>query len=119
MRKIRIWALTSTLVSMLAFGLSLNAQMQDETIDNSSTTITTTTQQTDTTPAAVDNAPMGTAISGSSTVDVSPADPKSLDFPTTDVLQPSNGADNTDYSKNPYWTPRDWDYVDSNDASGG
>ena len=118
MKQIRILALVAALASMLAIGASVSAQTQDQTMDDSSTT-TIIEQQTVTTPADQANPPASVSSNPSGTVTVDGSTFSVV--PLTDSQSPaSNQADTgIDYSQNPYWGPKDWNYISTNDAGSG
>jgi hypothetical protein len=114
MKDLRILAVAA----LLALGLACSAQAQMTDQSSSSTTSqqtvttpmgdqTTTTQQTVTTPSSVETTPPDSTVEPSATEQGLP--------PGTGNL----GIDNSpvDYSKNPYWSPKDWNYL--NEAGGG
>ncbi|MGA2990669.1 MAG: hypothetical protein ABSD88_09360 [Candidatus Korobacteraceae bacterium] len=119
MKDLRILALAS----MLTLGLALlSAQAQAQMTDESSST-TTTTQQTVTTPAGqtttttqeIVTRPMTEQGTPENTVAPSAAE---QGLPAgTDNLGVDDGGP-IDYSQSPFWSPRDWNYIQSENGGG-
>jgi hypothetical protein len=108
MKEFRILALATILA--FAFTLSAQAQMGTET----DSTESTMDQQT---PAAAPDTSMSNQTTSSTEtlpdITVNP-DP---DNKFSDTEGQSNQP--IDYSKNPYWPPQDWGYINSNSSPGG
>lgn len=124
MKDFRILALVTILA--LAFALSVQAQTQIETETTTTATQSSETQTTDQTAPTVDQqvpaASPDTSMSDQSTTSNTVVLPDITVNPDPDnKFSDTEGQSNTpiDYSKNPYWPPQDWGYINNNESAGG
>jgi hypothetical protein len=104
MKDVRILALTA----MLAFGFALSAQAQTE---NTTDSDQYSTQSTQTTPATTTDSNSMSQDTGTTSEPAS-ATQNSEKSSQMDSSQPQT-AQQDDYSKNPYWSPQQWDYINN------
>jgi hypothetical protein len=120
MKDIRILSVAS----MLALGLTLvSAQAHAQMTNENSSTTTTTTQQTVTTPAGSQTTTtqqiltMPQSDEDFSGMTVEPTDAEQgLPIGTGNLGEYDGGP--VDFSKSPYWSPRDWNYLQSENGGG-
>jgi hypothetical protein len=107
MKVLRILALAS----LFALGLGLSAQTQQPMTDQSTSTTTTmtTTQQTVDTPA-------GQTTINQETIYTTPLTDQELPSGTVNGEVDNN---HVDYDQNPFWSPKDWNYIEAESNGGG
>ena len=118
MKDVRILALASTFtLGLTLMSVCAQAQMTDQS-SSTTTTTTTVTQQTVTTPngqMTIYTTPLTQHETLPATV--SPT-PEEQGFPAGTGNQGVNEGP-IDYSKSPFWPPRDWNYIEEENATTG
>ncbi len=105
MKNVKILALAAT----LALGFALSAQAQT---DNTTGSDQYSTQPAQTTPATTTDS-NSMSNTGTASDPASATQSTQMDSGKTNSQPQDDYTKRDDYSKNPYWTPQQWDYINN------